>query len=309
MCVSDRDPKFSSAFWKRLHALYGTRLSFSTAYHPESDSLTERSNRSVLEILRATVNSSKEEWDLLLPAVIFSLNNSVHSSTNQSPFFVVNGYNATLPLDIGTRTFTKEVESAYDLFKRRVQAIKDAKDTLYDTQLQMKSLLDEKRQHVDYNLGDLVLLSTKNRSVRNKVDNRWEGPYRIIRKPTPTTVTLDISGRRHPTFNVRLVKPYVSDAEDITTSAGDSVDDVEEEFELEDILKKRISKDGLVEYLVKWRDYPLLDATWEPVDHLIPGAKEAVDKFEGSLKKGRKTLARRARGRAPRKGGERCCGH
>ncbi|MBW0531083.1 hypothetical protein O181_070798 [Austropuccinia psidii MF-1] len=40
--ISDIDPKFTSALWKNLHQLFGTKLSFSTAYHPQADALAER---------------------------------------------------------------------------------------------------------------------------------------------------------------------------------------------------------------------------------------------------------------------------
>ncbi|MBW0592901.1 hypothetical protein O181_132616 [Austropuccinia psidii MF-1] len=40
--ISDRDPKFTSALWTNLHQLFGTKLSFSTAYHPQTDDLAER---------------------------------------------------------------------------------------------------------------------------------------------------------------------------------------------------------------------------------------------------------------------------
>ncbi|MBW0579326.1 hypothetical protein O181_119041 [Austropuccinia psidii MF-1] len=40
--ISDRDPKFTSALWTNLHQLFGTKLSFSTAYHPQTDGLAER---------------------------------------------------------------------------------------------------------------------------------------------------------------------------------------------------------------------------------------------------------------------------
>ncbi|MBW0516254.1 hypothetical protein O181_055969 [Austropuccinia psidii MF-1] len=40
--ISDRDPKFTSELWKNLHKLFGTKLSFSKAYHPQTDGLAER---------------------------------------------------------------------------------------------------------------------------------------------------------------------------------------------------------------------------------------------------------------------------
>ncbi|MBW0513350.1 hypothetical protein O181_053065 [Austropuccinia psidii MF-1] len=40
--ISDRDPKFTSELWTNLHNLFGKKLSFSTAYHPQTDGLSER---------------------------------------------------------------------------------------------------------------------------------------------------------------------------------------------------------------------------------------------------------------------------
>ncbi|MBW0514040.1 hypothetical protein O181_053755 [Austropuccinia psidii MF-1] len=40
--ISDGDPKFTSALWRNLHKLFGTELSLSTAYHPQTDGLAER---------------------------------------------------------------------------------------------------------------------------------------------------------------------------------------------------------------------------------------------------------------------------
>lgn len=51
--VSDRSSQFTSRFWERLHEALGTRLDFSTAYHPQTDGQTERVNQVLEDILRA----------------------------------------------------------------------------------------------------------------------------------------------------------------------------------------------------------------------------------------------------------------
>ncbi|MBW0547298.1 hypothetical protein O181_087013 [Austropuccinia psidii MF-1] len=50
--ISDRDPQFTSALWTNLHPLFGTKLSFSTAYHPQTDGLAERLIQTLEDILR-----------------------------------------------------------------------------------------------------------------------------------------------------------------------------------------------------------------------------------------------------------------
>lgn len=65
--VSDRDPKFTSEFWKSLHKALGTRLSFSTAFHPQSDGQSERVIQILEDMLRACTIDFSGSWDTKLP--------------------------------------------------------------------------------------------------------------------------------------------------------------------------------------------------------------------------------------------------
>lgn len=85
--VSDRDPRFTSHFWKELFCLLGTDLAMSTAAHPETDGQTERVNRVVEDILRSLCDEDPKGWSNLLVFVEFAINNSTHSSTGLTPFF------------------------------------------------------------------------------------------------------------------------------------------------------------------------------------------------------------------------------
>ncbi|GJP46783.1 hypothetical protein CLOM_g6026 [Closterium sp. NIES-68] len=86
--ISDRDPKFTSKFWKELMSLLGTKLAMSSAYHPQTDGQTERLNQIVEQLLRAACKDDISKWDLHLPVLEFAYNNATHAATGQTPFFL-----------------------------------------------------------------------------------------------------------------------------------------------------------------------------------------------------------------------------
>ena len=74
--VSDRGSIFTSQFWHSLQEALGTRLNFSTAYHPQTDGQTERVNQVLEDMLRACALDYGKSWDKNLPYAEFSYNNS-----------------------------------------------------------------------------------------------------------------------------------------------------------------------------------------------------------------------------------------
>jgi hypothetical protein len=74
--VSDRGSQFTSRYWKKLHESLDTRLNFSSAYHPQTDVQTERTNQVLEDMLRACALKHGGRWDKSLPYAEFSYNNS-----------------------------------------------------------------------------------------------------------------------------------------------------------------------------------------------------------------------------------------
>ena len=84
--VSDRGPQFVAHFWRSLHEAMGTDLTYSTAYHPQTDGQAERVNQVLEDMLRACALIYEKKWVTCLPFAEFSYNNSYQASIKMSPF-------------------------------------------------------------------------------------------------------------------------------------------------------------------------------------------------------------------------------
>jgi transposase InsO family protein len=96
--VSDRGSQFTSMFWEKLHESMDTKLNFSSAYHPQTDGQTERTNKILEDMLRACVLKYGKSWDKSLPYVEFSYNNSYQASIKMAPFEALYGQQCRTPL-------------------------------------------------------------------------------------------------------------------------------------------------------------------------------------------------------------------
>ena len=73
--VSDRDPRFISRFWKELQSALGTRLNFSTTFHPQTDGQSERLIQVLKDMLWGCVMEFTGSWDRYIPLMKFAYNN------------------------------------------------------------------------------------------------------------------------------------------------------------------------------------------------------------------------------------------
>jgi hypothetical protein len=94
--VSDRDPKFTSRFWRESHQILGTKLMMSIVFHPQTDEASERANRSVGQILHVMIEPNQSDWVEKIPLMEFAINSNISSSTGFAPFKLNYGYMPTL---------------------------------------------------------------------------------------------------------------------------------------------------------------------------------------------------------------------
>ncbi|MBW0587808.1 hypothetical protein O181_127523 [Austropuccinia psidii MF-1] len=161
--ISDRYPKFTSALWTNLHQIFGTKLSFSKAYHPQTDGLGERMIQTLEDMVRRICaydlefkdcNGFTHDWCNLLPALEFVYKTSIHASTSQNPAILENRWNPKLPQDSLRKDLVEIHPTAARfqgmLYKTRKHAIRCMKDSFEYA----KDKCNKSHTTPDFKLGD-----------------------------------------------------------------------------------------------------------------------------------------------------------
>jgi hypothetical protein len=298
--VSDRDPRFTSNFWRSLWKLTGTKLAMSTAYHPQSDGQTERANRTLEDMLRAYTSYEQDDWDEKLVAAEIAYNNSVQASTGFSPFFLNSGQHPHLPLGAAISEADLSANpTANQMLTDMNTSIAKAKENIKAAQQRQAHYANQHRREVVFKVGDQVLLSTAN--IRNenrapKLTAKYIGPFAITRVVSDVAYELElpVTLKIHNVFHVSKLRKYVDGSESFPERKQEErlppvadVIDGEDAWEVERIVGKRMyrrgrSKQGVLQYLVLWKGYPEWEKTWEPIGNLT-GAREAVAEYEATL--------------------------
>ncbi|MBW0559072.1 hypothetical protein O181_098787, partial [Austropuccinia psidii MF-1] len=194
--ISDRDPKFTLALLTNLHKLFGTKLSFSTAYHPQTDGLAERMIQTLEDMT------------------------SIHASTNQTPAILEKGYNPQLPQD-SLRKDLVEINPRAGSFKGMLEKSRKHQISCMEHSFEYaKEKWDKSHATPDFKVGDLVLVSTTNfDNIKGckKLKDSFAGTFVIKALHAQNAVEVELSeelNNNNPTFPVSLIKPYKSsDAE------------------------------------------------------------------------------------------------
>ena len=212
--VCDRDPRFTSAFFQDLFKKLGTKLSFSTVNHPQTDSQSENVNRIIGDVLRAFANHKQDDWDLLLPFCEFSINNSEQSSTCETPFFLNYGLHPRAPADFLSPSSSGP---CHDWLQAQAESLRMAQDAIVAAQARQAFYADQKKTPEDLSVGDSVmvhrefLLTPEARSrPSHKLQLKWYGPFNVLQRVGPNAYRLELphSVWCHPVFNVSAHKKY-----------------------------------------------------------------------------------------------------
>ena len=181
--ISDRDSRFLSNFWKGLFSRLGTKLLTSTAYHPQTDGLSERMNQTVEIALRYYLSKSEDtEWTKFLPILQRSLNNSPNTATTKSPNEILYGFKVREPTSVFKIENGPEsnLETARDIHRQ------DAIDAMAFANADAKLRYDARHKPLKLNAGDKVFLRLHNGyrlpgEPNRKFSSQRVGPFSVVK--------------------------------------------------------------------------------------------------------------------------------
>ena len=278
--ISDRDSRFTAHFWKTLQKHLGTKLAMSMAYHPQTDGQTERTNRTLEQMLRNYTNYRQDNWDTLLPLIEFAYNDHVNASTKKTPFEANYGYHPNKP---SAQFHMSKVPAADDMYTRIRNITFEITDHLAEAQIRQATNADESRQQETFNVGDYVLVNSdhihadweRQRPTR-KLGPKKLGPYRIIHKISDVAFKLELppSIKVHPVFHASILEKYKPNPPEFRHRTPPRpppvvIDDdpLANEYEVERILDDKMIRRKR-HFLVKWKGYPIHESTWESEENL-----------------------------------------
>jgi hypothetical protein len=268
--ISDRDKLFTSKFWTTLMALLGTKRKLSTAFHPQTDGQTERINQTMEAYLRCYINYKQNNWVDLLPLAQYSYNSAESEGTGVTPFFANYGYTPdaykTPLIDSahaqGAKVKVEELKTLHEELATDIKFIAQRSAIYYNKKHSVGPELKE---------GDKVYLLRKNVQTKrpsDKLDHKKLGPFTIDKKIGLVNYRLKLPKTMeiHPVFHVSLLEPAPPGAPPAPKTEVQHLDP-QREYEVEEVLDcQEIRKS--VKYLVKWKNYPHSENSWEPRENL-----------------------------------------
>ena len=185
--LSDRGPAFLSHLLTEVCSLLGVKKVNTTAYHPQTDGLVERFNRTLTAMLSKKVDASGKDWDEHLPFVLFAYRASIQESTQESPFYLLYGRDPKLPSALGlerepTRQDVDLCTYSTEVTQRLQKAWDLAQASVKDAQQKQKFFYDRNTKPPHFCVGQrvFVYMPGARQGKAYKFARPFHGPFRIV---------------------------------------------------------------------------------------------------------------------------------
>ena len=215
--LTDRGSNFISGLVREICHIVNTEKVFTSAYHPQTDGLVERFNGTLIQCLSFYCSSKQDDWDEQISSVCFAYNTSPSEVTGESPFYLLYGRDARLPIDASLLPPTTLTGSYADYREQVVRNVTEAqaiaRDNIQRAQQNMKLRHDENVTFTEFQAGEKVWIYTPKprKGLSKKLRFHWHGPFRILKRLSENhylVKTLD--NKKVPnTVHVSRMKRYI----------------------------------------------------------------------------------------------------
>ena len=211
--LTDQGTPFMSRIMKDLCKLMQIKQLRTSVYHPQTDGLVERFNRTLKQMLKKVMEADGRNWDQLLPYLMFSIREVPQSSTGHSPFELLYGRRPRGLLDIAKEAWEQQpsphrtmVEHVGDMRDRMATLWPLVREHMQEAQVAQARVYNRGAQQRDFQPGDKVLVLVP--TTECKFLARWNGPYEVLEKVGEVNYRVRQPGRRNPTqiYHVNLLE-------------------------------------------------------------------------------------------------------
>jgi hypothetical protein len=224
------------------------------------------------------VTEHHTSWDQILPQAEFAYNDSVNRSTGKSPFQILYG---TQPRGVSELRESEQAETSSARAEEFAEAMQElhaeVKQRLQKVNQEYKRRADQRKRQLQFEVGDMVLAHLRKerfpRGTYNKLKMKKIGPCKVLKKFGENAYELELPEGIgiSPIFNISDLYPYRAD--ETGTGTEEPVIQWQKQLpvaqkpQMECILDKRVGRKTrrkqYFEYLVKWKNHPVEDASWE----------------------------------------------
>ena len=197
--ISDNGTSFKNDMKREFSKLMGTREVYAPPYYPQGNGLIERLFRTAKSMIKLSTEKNKKEWDEVLPTVNMALRNSISQTIKFTPYEVLFGRRARLPVDLqfnhvqykNAETQNKTKSDYIIQLKSDLRKIEETVRTnLQASIMKQADYYNKNKLHRNLKVGDLVMVrQTRNKEGQKKY--RYCGPYEIVKKLGEWTYELE----------------------------------------------------------------------------------------------------------------------